>query len=100
MSLLHLVFLCFGICFAATAESSKFYSWRLDSSRNVTAYQKITSALSAISCVGKCTGHSQCDSCAYDRESGTCYLQVQTASDSVGGSLQVFTGDVWFGTVL
>ncbi|XP_070183694.1 uncharacterized protein [Littorina saxatilis] len=36
-----------------------------------------------MTCVRECMKRSQCDSCAFDRESGTCYLQVQT--DSAAG---------------
>ena len=46
--------------------------------KHVITYESTTPASSEMVCVRECIKCSQCDSCAYERESGTCYLHVET----------------------
>ncbi|KAK7097840.1 hypothetical protein V1264_004761 [Littorina saxatilis] len=66
--------------------STRLFSWRLYEDQAVTDHDSVTSASSEMTCVRECMKHSQCDSCAYNRESGTCYLQVRTEVDTAPAS--------------
>ncbi|KAK7097841.1 hypothetical protein V1264_004762 [Littorina saxatilis] len=86
------VLLCALILSSTASSNARFAYWSLLPNPTVTSYLSVAPASNSIACVRECMKHSQCDSCAYYRESGTCYLQVETSttSDGTGNSVEVF----------
>ncbi|XP_070183696.1 uncharacterized protein [Littorina saxatilis] len=80
MTVVYLFLSVHCLSFLFVVVTAEVFPWRIFVEQNVTAYDTMTSAPSAMTCVRECVKQSQCDSCAYDRESGTCFLEVQAGS--------------------
>ena len=68
---------CWTLCWSAAPQTS---TWRIKTKQGVIEYDTVTSVSSDMMCVRECGQRPPCESCAYDRVSGTCYLQVDSGA--------------------
>ncbi|KAK7474263.1 hypothetical protein BaRGS_00034506 [Batillaria attramentaria] len=80
-----LVFLLIMRCDMAEASGVKASRFRRAATlQSVISYAVVMSERSSIGCVSSCSRYSHCNTCAFDGESGTCYIQPVIANGLVG----------------
>nr|KAG5690006.1 hypothetical protein BaRGS_007308 [Batillaria attramentaria] len=67
---------------ASGVKASRFR--RAATLQSVISYAVVMSERSSIGCVSSCSRYSHCNTCAFDGESGTCYIQPVIANGLVG----------------